>query len=119
MLGNTLVLPLSTGNVTCIKVNQDNYSSEYLFKDATHQVRCRIRHTKTNPTSSRPAYDRHNFEVVETIFAAGAVAEYERKFYFVLEQLPGDVSVVNADGVADLMIASTDAFLVSLMNWES
>jgi hypothetical protein len=56
---------------------------------------------------------------VETVFAAGAVAEYERKFYFVLEQLPGDVSVVNADGVADLMIATSNAFLVSLQNWES
>jgi hypothetical protein len=56
---------------------------------------------------------------VETIFQAGDVAAYERKFYFVIEQLPNDVSVANVDAVADLMIASTDAFLNALMGWES
>lgn len=119
MLGNTIVLPLSSGNITCVKINQDQYSSEYLFRDATHQFRCRIRHTKTAATTERPSYDRHNFEVVQTIFAAGAVAEYERKFYFVHEHLPSDTSVVLADGVADLAIATSDAFLVSLLAWES
>lgn len=119
MLGNTLVLPLSSGNVTLLKINQDSYSSEYMFRDATHQFRARVRHTKTAATASRPSYDRHNFEVVETIFVAGVVAEYERKFYFVIEQLPNDTSVVIGDGVADLCIATSNAFLTSLLAWES
>jgi hypothetical protein len=119
MLGNTLVLPLSSGNVTLIKINQDGYSSEYLFRDATHQYIARIRHTKTKATDTRPSYDRHNFEVVRTVWAAGAVAEYDQKFYFVIEQLPNDVAVIIGDGVADLAIATSNAFLVSLMAWES
>lgn len=119
MLGNTLVLPLSSGDVTLVKVNQDNYSSEYLFRNATSQYRARIRHTVTAAKNGRPAYDRHNFEVVQTIFASGEVAEYERKFYFVIEQLPSDTSVVLGDGVADLSIATANAFLNSLIGWES
>jgi hypothetical protein len=119
MLGNTLVLPLSSGNITLIKINQDSYSSEYLFRDTTHQFRAKIRHSKTNPTATTPAKDRHNFEVVQTIFAAGAVAEYERKFYFVHEHLPSDTSVVLIDGIADLAIATSNAFAVSLLAWES
>lgn len=119
MLGNTLVLPQVGGNITLVKINQDSYSSEYLFRDATSQYRARIRHTKTVAKNGRPAYDRHNFEIVQTIFAAGEVAEYERKFYFVLEHLPSDGSVNLADAVADLCIATADAFLVSLVGWES
>lgn len=119
MLGNTLVLPQAGGNITLVKINQDQYSSEYLFRDATSQYRARIRHTKTAAKADKPAYDRHNFEVVQTIFASGEVAEYERKFYFVLEHLPQDSSVALADAVADLAIATTDAFLVSLIGWES
>jgi hypothetical protein len=119
MLGNTLVLPLSTGNVTLVKINQDSYSSEYLFRDSTHSVRARIRHSKVAATALKPTYDRHNFEVLEVVFTAGAVAEYERKFYFVHEHLPGDTSVVLADGIADLAIATSNAFLVSLLGWES
>lgn len=119
MLGNTLVLPQVGGDITLIKINQDTYSSEYLFKNSTVQYRARIRHTKTNPTNGRPAYDRHNFEVVQTIFAAGEVAEYERKFYFVLEVLPSETSLALPDAVADLMILTSNAFLTSLLAWES
>lgn len=119
MLGNTLVLPQVGGDITLIKINQDGYSSEYLFRNATTQYRARIRHTKTSANSTRPSYDRHNFEVVQTVFAAGAVAEYERKFYYVLELLPGDTSVALADAACDLAIASVNAFLTSLVGWES
>jgi hypothetical protein len=119
MLGNTLVLPQAGGNITLVKINQDGYSSEYLFRDATSQYRARIRHTKTTATPTRPSYDRHNFEVVQTVFAAGDVAEYERKFYFVLEHKAQDTSVALSDAVADLAIASSNAFLVSLLGWES
>lgn len=115
MLGNTLVL----GAVTLTKINQDQYSSEYMFRNTTHQYVARIRHTKTKAQNGKLSHDRHNFEVVQTVFAAGEVAEYERKFYFVAEHLPSDPSVVLADEVADLCIASTNAFLVSLFGWES
>lgn len=119
MLGDTFVLPQVGGDITLKKINQDGYSSEYLFRDATNQYRVRIRHTKTNATSTRPSYDRHNVEVVQTIFAAGDVAEYERKFYFVLELKPGDTSVALADAMADKVIASSNALLVALVGWES
>lgn len=120
MLGNTLVLPQAGGDITCVKINQDQYSSEYMFRNATDQYVCRIRHTKVKPTATRPLeYDRHNFEVVRTTFEAGGVPEFERKFYFVIEHKPGDTVTVLADAVADLMILSTNAFLVSLHGWES
>jgi len=119
MLGDTFVLPQVGGDITLKKINQDGYSSEYLFRDATTQYRVRVRHTKTNATSVRPSYDRHNVEVVQTIFAAGDVAEYERKFYFVFEHKPGDTSVALGDAVADKVIASANALLVALVGWES
>jgi hypothetical protein len=120
MLGNTLVLPVAGGSITMVKINQDGYSSEYLFKDATARWTARIRHTQTSITAKRPvSYDRHNFEVVQTVFAAGGVDEFERKFYFVIEQLPGDTTFAIPDATADLVIASSNAFVTSLLGWES
>jgi len=121
MLGNEIVLPQAGGDITLKLVNQDAYSSEYRSQsDGTSQYRVRIRHTKTSPTTARPAaYDRHNFEAVQTIFAAGDVPEYERKFYFVFEHLPKDTSVALADAVCDKAILTADALLVALRGWES
>jgi hypothetical protein len=119
MLGDTFVLPQVGGDITLKRINNDKYSSEYLFRDATSQYRLRIRHTQTNATSVRPVYDRHNLEVVQTVFAAGDVPEFERKFYFVHEHKPGDTSVALADAVADKVIASANALLVGMIGWES
>lgn len=120
MLGNTLTLPQAGGDKVLIKINQDAYSSEYLLRATLDEYRARIRHTKVGPTATRPyEADRHNFEVVQTIFAAGDVPQYERKFYFVIETKPGDVATNLADAVADLMILTANAFLVSLNGWES
>jgi len=122
MFGNTLVLPHADGNITCTKINQDGYASEYLCKRTLDEVRVRIRHTKTKAVtgaSPAPAKDRHNVEVVQTVYAAGETPEYQRKVYVVIEQLPSDVDVKFPDALADWLIASTDASLNSLMAWES
>jgi hypothetical protein len=119
MLGSTLVLPQVGGNITLVKINQDVYSSEYMFRNATSRYVAKIRHSKTKPDANGVEYDRHNFEVVQTVFASGSVAEYYRKFYFVYENLPSDTSVDLGDAVADLAIATSDAFLTSLQGWES
>jgi len=120
MLGNTLTLPQAGGDKVLIKINQDSYSSEYLLRSSTDEYRARIRHSKAAANNGR-AYeaDRHNFEVVQTVFEAAGVPQYERKFYFVIETKPGDTATALADAVADLMILSTNAFLASLNGWES
>jgi hypothetical protein len=117
MFGNTLVLPQVGGNITLVKINQDAYTSEYMFRTALTQYNAKIRHSKVKVGGVE--YDRHNFEVVQTIFATSTVAEYKRKFYYVYEHLPSDTSVDLGDAVADLAIATSDAFMVSLFGWES
>jgi hypothetical protein len=120
MLGNTLTLPQVGGDKVLIKIKEQDYSSEYLLRSATDEYRVKIRHNPMAASTQRPyVADRHNVEVVQKIFAAGDVPEYERKFYFVFEHKPGDTVTDLADAVADLMIATSNAFLVSLHNWES
>lgn len=119
MFGNTFVLPHSGGDITMVKINQDGYSAEYLFKDGTSQHVAKIRHSRTKVTTARPSYDRHNVEIVETVWATAEVAEYTRKVYFVIEQLPTDLDVEIMDAIADWAIATTNSNLDSLMGWES
>jgi hypothetical protein len=119
MLANTIVLPLSTGNVTLVRINQDNYGSEYRFSDATQEYILKVRHSKVTYKKTGELYHRTNVEVVRTVFAVSGVPEYYDKFYFVKEQKLADVTVVLADGVADYMIATSNAFLVALAAWES
>jgi hypothetical protein len=119
MIGNTITITVGVTDKVLTLINQDGYSSEYLLKDTASEFRLRIRHSKTKATAAKPSYDRHNVELVETVYADGDVDEFERKFYFVIEQKPDDLDVGNVDAMADKAIASTNAFLDSLMGWES
>lgn len=120
MLANTLTLPLPSGNVIVTRINQDGYSSEYLKRTSTEQHRLLIRHTRVSPGAGRSEqYDRHNVELVHTVFAAADVPQYDRKVYFVLECKPGDSAINVADGLFDLAIATSDALLTQLEAWES
>lgn len=119
-LSNTITLPLPSGNVVVTRINDDGYTSEYLKRTSTEQHRLRIRHSTVNPSAGRTGmYDRHNVELVHTVFENGAVPQYDRKVYFVLECKPGDSAINIADGLFDLAIASTDALLTQLEAWES
>lgn len=120
MLGNTLTIPQAGGDKVLVKISEQNYSSEYLLRGSLDEYRAKIRHTQVGPNATRLYQaDRHNFEIVHKVFAAADVPEYERKFYFVIETKPGDTATALADAIADLMILSTNAFLVSLNGWES
>jgi len=121
MLGDTFVLPQAGGDITLRKVNQDAYSSEYAITaaDGLSKYKCVVRHTKTSATAVRPSYDRHNCEVVQTIFRVGDVPEYYRKMYFVIEHLPSDTSLALYDALADKVIVSSNALLTGMLNNES
>lgn len=119
MIGDTITLPLSSGNVVCNKINQDGYSSEYLYSTTTYEYRVRVKHSKTNVKASGLSYDRHQFDVTKTTFVNGVTPEFYQKFYFVMEQLPGTTDVILADGVADYVIASSNALVTKLNGWES
>lgn len=119
MLGNTFTITVGGVAKVLAKINQDTYTSEYMFRDATEQYIAKIRHSRTKAVNGYPSYDRHNCEVVRTTFATPSAAESYQKFYFVLEQHASNTSVEMPDAVADLLIASSNAFLVSLLGWES
>jgi len=119
MLGDTLVFPLGGVNVTCRKVNQDQYSAEYRYRSSVNQLVLRVRHSQTKANNGTPAKDRHNFEVVETVFASGSTPELTRKSYWVWEHEPSDTNLAIVDGMADMIIASTNDLVTKMGNWES
>lgn len=125
MFGDTITLPLSSGNVTLVKVDGSKpYSCEYRYGTATEQYRVLVRHSKTKSVSDGRGgllapRDRHNVEVLHTIFATDVAGEIVRKTYVVIEVGSSDPSAILMDGLADWLIATSNAQLIKLLNWES
>jgi len=117
MFGDTFVVPHADGNITCVKINQDGYSSEYLKKGTLDETRVRIRHTKTNSTAAQVSKDRHNVEILQTVYATATEAEFQRKVYVVVELVPDDPDTKLTDALADWLIVVGN--IAKLVGWES
>lgn len=118
--GDTMTINVGALSKVLTKINgPNNYASEYLLKESTQQFRARVRHTQTGGKAGAPLYDRHNVEIVQTIYATETVAEFSRKVYIVIEQLPTDENIELADALADFCIANTGEALDELNEWKS
>lgn len=119
-IADPLVIGFATsGNKSLNRINQDGYSSEYLLREPLVEYRVKIRHSTRKANSAGQVYDVHNVELVRKTFAAGAVPEFYEKFYFVMERLPEQAGEEVPDAIADLLIASANAFIKSLNAWQS
>jgi hypothetical protein len=118
MFSNTITWIIGGVTKTLIKINQDNYASEYLLRETLESYRLRIRHTVAKRTGGFEV-DRHQVEAVHTVFATITVPELVRKVYLVFEQDKTDTMVNDVKALSDWLIVSSNVNTVSLANWES
>jgi hypothetical protein len=119
MLGNTVVLTIGGVAKTLTLVNTGtDYTGEYYLREATQEFRFKVRHSKVNGAGQAPA-DRHNAELVRTVFATTTTPEYVDKAYFVFQASPGRTAVDMMSAIAVWGTATSNANLTKLEGWES
>lgn len=106
-----------------VRINQDGYSSEYLLRSATDEYVLRIRNSKYTDKKRGVSIDRHNVELVHTVFpVAPSTTSTVRKAYAVIENQQGDTLTDPTNVAAGLfawLTASTNANITKLLNFES
>jgi hypothetical protein len=104
----------------CNKINQDNYSSEYLNQGTGDEVRVKVRHTKENPGADGRRLDRHNVEITHTVFAVPDTSpEFRRVVSTTIRNFPDD-TVADAVDVLEASSYYLDSTIgTSLIGWES
>lgn len=76
MLANTLTITIDGVANTLTRVNQDNFSSFYVKKDAIGEMSLQIRHSTESVSSKQPTpVDRHNVFFSNTVYATPTAVE--------------------------------------------
>jgi hypothetical protein len=123
MLGDTLTVTLGGSGGTarvCNKINQYNYSSEYLNQGTGDEVRVKVRHTKENPGSDGRKLDRHNVEITQTVYAVPDTSpEYRRVVSYTVRNFPDDTAADVVDVGEAMSYIMDDTLLTGLNGWES
>lgn len=121
MFADTITITINAVAKVLNRVNQDGYASEYYLREADGQFRLKLRNsTYADKTRGSMKVDRHNVELVHTIFpVAPATVPTVRKFYSVLENDQADTVVSSAKFGAGVVGFLTEANLTKMLNWES
>jgi hypothetical protein len=122
MFADPQTLTVNSVAKALVKINQDQYSSEYLLRSSTDEFRLRVRNTSGKPKSRSVVVDRHNVEFTHTVFATATDPIKVRKGYFVIENDQGDTladPTYVASALFSWAIASTNANITKLLNFES
>lgn len=120
MFSDSLVVTINSVDKTLTRINQDGYSSEYLLREDTGEFSLRIRNTSYVRNGTSIKVDRHNVELVHTVYGATtADPNIVRKAYIVFENDRGDALADAEDFTAGLVGFLTDANIGKMLNWES
>nr|UOL48991.1 MAG: putative coat protein [Leviviridae sp.] len=119
MLGDTITITHNAVSRVLSKINQDNYSGEYLLRTATDEFRVRVRHSVDNAPKGTVAFDRHNIDLSVTTFATPTTVEEVQTANYT-------VRTRKSSNPANALLAAkalngwlTDANVTKLIAWES
>lgn len=117
------VITINGNAKSLVRINQDGYSSEYLLRSATGELRLNIRNTSRTDSKTGKVVERHNAELIDTVFpVAPATLSTVRKTYVVIENEQGDTlldPIYDASGLLAFLTASSNANIVKMLNSES
>lgn len=112
-----------TQDYTLNRINQDKYSSEYLFQGDTADIRLKIRNSTFLDKKRNVQINQHNAELTETIYAvAPSTVDTVRKSFFTVQVQKGDTLATSREvaiGLVGWLTASSAAALVKMTNFES
>lgn len=117
---NTLVVTVNAVAKTLKRINQDQYTTQYYLHEALQEFTVNIRHSKESPQKDGTVFDRHNVELIQTVFATPTAPSYTRVTYVVVRNTrPDDYTQVGYGivAVADLLKASGN--VADLLDWVS
>jgi len=122
MLADPAVITINAVAKNLVRIRQDNYSAEYLLRSSTEEHRFNVRNTTGVNRKTGIKTDRHNAELIHTVFATSTTPDIVRKSYVVIENQQGDTLVdptYVAAGLMSFLTASSNANITKLMNFES
>lgn len=120
MFADTITVTINSVAKVLTRINQDGYSSEYFLRETDGEFRARLRNTSYTDKARSIKVDRHNVELVHTIYPVSpATRPTIRKTYIVFEIDNGDVIATCAKETVGLEAFLTEANVLKLANWES
>lgn len=119
MFGDTITITINAIAKVLNKINQDGYGAEYLLRETTGEFSLKIRHSTEKAAAGQQAYDRHNIDFTQTVYATVTDPEIVRQIYTVVRAKKADAVATHALFDVGYTGFLTSGNFTKLLNWES
>lgn len=119
MIGEQLTVTYNAVAKVLNRINQDNYSSEYFWRDAVEEFTVRIRHSNESVRAGQPAYERHTVDLTRKVYATTTTPERVFQTYTVIRLQKGSDPNAAELLVSALCSLESAAFVDKVVGWES
>lgn len=101
------------------KINQDNYSAEYLTRSSAAEWRFKIRHAKEGAKAGALERERHVAELSLKVYATDTTPEYNRSMVVTCRHDVGDDPALVSDVYEGMAEWLTEANFGKILGWQS
>lgn len=119
MYGDTITITHNAVARILVKINQDNYSSEYLLRNATDEFLLKFKHSIESAKSGVVPFERHLVEYAHTTFATATELEKKEISSILVRCRRGGDPALALQTAKALVAFGTDPNLTKLIAWES
>lgn len=119
MLGDTITITRNAVANVLVKINQDNFTSQYLLRTATEEFRLNVRHSTESAKAGAIPFERHNIEYIHTVFATSTVPEVKQIASVTMRCQRGDDPAQMLLTAKAIIAYCSDSNLGKLIAWES
>lgn len=87
---STVTIDVNSVNKVLVKINQTNFGSTYYLREADQDWTLNVRHSQEGLLADGSRFDRHNVELINTVFATDTDPAQVRVAYAVFRNKRND-----------------------------
>jgi hypothetical protein len=120
MIGDTLTVTYnSVAKVLNKVIPSAGVAAEYMLRDSVEEFRIRIRHTNETAKVGQPAYERHQIDLIRTVFATVSTPERVYQAYTVIRLQKGSDPDQAEFLTSALCGVESASFIDKIVGWQA
>lgn len=116
---NTITLTVGETPKVLVQINQDNFGKQYYLRETDQEFTLNVRHSQEGLLPDGSRFDRHNVEIIHTVFATDTSASRQRVTYVVIRNKRSDDYDAVVETSFSLFDALDEVAIAELLAWQS
>lgn len=116
---NSITITVDESPKVLVRIDNPKYGAQYYLREATQEFTLNVRHSEEAPQKNGMKFDRHNVELIRSVFATDTKPAITHTSYIVIRNSRDDDYGNVEDDFLALTALTNSAAVKQLLGWIS